>query len=201
MSAHVQGNSWYQSVCRVSLTVSVNLLSLSEIRVFHWKLRPSESVWCRVSPLLSKLLFRSFSVGHSVFERFKPMMTGFYTPFSFYYTPAHIYRERWQERPWIFQGDAVPLEKEEPWYRTSTGEGVEISHPDHSTLQCKNVAHDATQKRTEILVNCAQILGLRRGATGNNPLSRWSTRILPQMVAARGVVIAWPPVLMQICTS
>ena len=44
---------------------------------------------------------------------------------------------------------------------------------------CKSAAHDATQKRTEILVYCARFSGLRSGSAGNNPLSRRSTRILP----------------------
>ena len=220
-----------------SLTIFVYIIiiiwqredSLSDIRVLHWKLCPSESVGCRVFPLISKLSFRffsSFSVGQCVWE-LQNYDARIFHPFSCSYTPVHKTERHMEGETANIWERCSTSEKEEHRHSTVAGECGGISHHDHSTpcgmewggahgllfrrlgavwrrwwsqrrkhpppkvnkarysrskmreSHCESVAHDATQKRTEILGHCARISGLRSGSAGNNPLSKRSTWILP----------------------
>ena len=127
VSWHAQVNSWYQSVCQVSLTVFIYSYyhqreredSLSGIRVFHSKLCPSEYK-CMMSCLSSnfealvQLVLLLLGRAQRVWEIQNDDARIFH-PFPSYCTPAHTHRERerWKERQWIIGEDSVPLEKEQ----------------------------------------------------------------------------------------
>ena len=120
----------------LTVSVYINVIvreredSLSEIRAFPWKLCPSESVWCRVCPLISKLFVRSlssFSVGQCIWE-IQSYDARIFHPY-FFVLHTCTQRDRRRDREFLREIHYLSRKKN-PRNSTSAGQRVAISHHD-----------------------------------------------------------------------